>query len=89
MRAVRNYVGHARDVTAIAWHPHHNRMFASGGFDGSLKFWMLDEEKPLADVPEAHEGSIQALAWHPIGHILSSGSHDQTVRFWCETILFC
>lgn len=26
-------------VTAVAWHPVHEGMFASGGSDGSLLFW--------------------------------------------------
>ena len=25
-----------KEVTAVAWHPHHETMFASGGSDGSL-----------------------------------------------------
>ena len=30
----------------------------------------------------AHEGSVFALDWHPLGHILVSGSNDHTTRFW-------
>lgn len=26
----------------------------------------------------AHEGMIWSLAWHPLGHILCSGSNDHT-----------
>ena len=29
----------------------------------------------------AHEGMIWSLAWHPLGHILCSGSNDHTRYF--------
>ena len=30
----------------------------------------------------AHEGMVWSLAWHPLGHILCSGSNDHTSKFW-------
>jgi polyadenylation factor subunit 2 len=84
MRCVTNFVGHARDINSIAWHPDHTRMFASGGYDGTIFHWSMDDDKPIATTYEAHEGAVLALAWFPLGHVLSSGSHDQTVRFWCR-----
>ncbi|KAI8843124.1 hypothetical protein BC829DRAFT_296530 [Chytridium lagenaria] len=30
----------------------------------------------------AHDSSVFALDWHPVGHILVSGSNDHTTRFW-------
>jgi polyadenylation factor subunit 2 len=84
MRCVTNFVGHARDINSIAWHPEHTRMFASGGYDGTIFHWTMDEDKPIATTYEAHEGAVLALAWFPLGHVLASGSHDQTVRFWCR-----
>jgi len=32
----------------------------------------------------AHENSVWDLAWHPVGHILASGSNDHTTKFWCR-----
>lgn len=32
----------------------------------------------------AHESSVWSLAWHPLGHILCSGSNDHTTKFWCR-----
>ncbi|ERE81573.1 WD repeat-containing protein 33 [Cricetulus griseus] len=31
--------GHKKEATAVAWHPVHEGLFASGGSDGSLLFW--------------------------------------------------
>ena len=28
-------------VAAVAWHPVHETLFASGGSDGSLMFWLV------------------------------------------------
>lgn len=35
-----------------------------------------------AEVVGAHEGSINAMAWHPLGHVLATGSSDLMTRFW-------
>lgn len=37
---------------------------------------------PAHKVPHAHESAIWALDWHPLGHILASGSNDRITRFW-------
>ena len=31
---------------------------------------------------DAHEHMIWSLAWHPLGHIIVSGSNDFTTKFW-------
>ena len=35
-------------------------------------------EKEIGGMEMAHEGMIWSLAWHPLGHILCSGSNDHT-----------
>jgi polyadenylation factor subunit 2 len=37
---------------------------------------------PMSAMDQAHEGAIWSLDWHPIGHILVSGSNDHSTRFW-------
>ncbi|KAJ9665767.1 pre-mRNA cleavage and polyadenylation factor (CPF) complex subunit [Coniosporium apollinis] len=37
---------------------------------------------PAHRIPYAHELQIYALDWHPVGHILASGSNDRITRFW-------
>ncbi|KAG8580749.1 hypothetical protein GDO81_007407 [Engystomops pustulosus] len=74
--------GHKKEATAVAWHPVHEGLFASGGSDGSLLFWNVGVEKEVGGMEIAHEGMIWSLAWHPLGHILCSGSNDHTSKFW-------
>ncbi|MEQ2191323.1 hypothetical protein XENOCAPTIV_026564 [Xenoophorus captivus] len=60
--------GHKKEATAVAWHPVHEGLFASGGSDGSLLFWHagfcsgvpLSADKEVA--PEV-EMSIPGLDW--------------------------
>lgn len=33
----------------------------------------------------AHDGAVYSLDWHPLGHILVSGSHDHATRFWTRS----
>ena len=35
-------------------------------------------EKELGSIDEAHETMVWSLSWHPLGHILVSGSNDHT-----------
>ncbi|XP_077361831.1 pre-mRNA 3' end processing protein WDR33 isoform X2 [Festucalex cinctus] len=74
--------GHKKEATAVAWHPIHEGLFASGGSDGSLLFWNTGVEKEVGGMEMAHEGMIWSLAWHPLGHILCSGSNDHSSKFW-------
>ena len=37
---------------------------------------------PTHKVPYAHDYAIWSLDWHPLGHILATGSNDRITRFW-------
>jgi polyadenylation factor subunit 2 len=37
---------------------------------------------PAHRIPFAHSSTIWSLDWHPLGHILASGSKDNFTRFW-------
>ena len=109
LRELENFRGHAKEITSLAWHPHHETLLTSGGFDGSIMYWIVgrgpDEEDdaspnaagsrqkthahsestgPCAEIKGGHEAAIWSLAWHPTGHILCSGSNDNTSKFWCR-----
>lgn len=40
---------------------------------------------PAHRIPHAHDSSIWSLDWHPLGHILASGSNDHYTRFWSRS----
>jgi len=77
------FKAHQKEVTALCWHPETDALLASGGYDSGLHFWdMHGASKPIESLPGAHDGPIWCLAWHPLGHLLVSGSHDYSTRFW-------
>ncbi|KAK8158181.1 WD40-repeat-containing domain protein [Phyllosticta citribraziliensis] len=108
MRDVLLLRGHEKDITTLAWHPVHRNLLSTGGVDGSLFHYLLDEQNappgveptlspydssdpfnapaqtiyPAHKVPHAHDFAIWTLDWHPLGHILASGSNDRITRFW-------
>ncbi|KAJ4292287.1 pre-mRNA cleavage and polyadenylation factor (CPF) complex subunit [Collariella sp. IMI 366227] len=110
MRDICLLRGHEKDISTIAWHPVHSNLLSTGGSEGSLFHYLLDEPNtppghsasiapydsadptstpaqtiyPAHRVPYAHDFAIWSLDWHPLGHILASGSNDRITRFWAR-----
>lgn len=42
-----------------------------------------------AEVRGAHEASIWAATWHPMGHLLATGAADYCFKFWCRWATCC
>ncbi|ACO69977.1 predicted protein, partial [Micromonas commoda] len=86
MKELENFRGHTRDVTAVVWHPQHETLLTSGGYDGTIMYWIVGrgQEECAAQVKGGHEAAIWSMTWHPAGHILCSGSNDNTTKFWCR-----
>nr|XP_046908687.1 pre-mRNA 3' end processing protein WDR33-like [Dermatophagoides farinae] len=79
---MQTFRGHKKEVSCLAWHPIHEGLFASGGSDGSILFWLVGTDKEIGCMENAHESIVWSLSWHPLGHILTSGSNDHTCKFW-------
>ena len=60
LREISNFRGHARDVTTVTWHPQHESLLTSGGFDGSILYWVVGGagDGPQAEVRGGHEAAI-------------------------------
>ncbi|KAL6222763.1 hypothetical protein ACLB2K_006154 [Fragaria x ananassa] len=88
MKELELFHGHRIEVTALAWHPIHEEYFVSGSRDGSIFHWLVGHETAQVEGPNAHNSnhndSVWDLHWHPIGHMLCSGSNDRTTKFWCR-----
>ena len=41
-------------------------------------------DKEVGCMENAHDGMVWSLAWHPLGHLLCSGSNDHTSKFWAR-----
>jgi polyadenylation factor subunit 2 len=77
----------AKEVNTLAWHPIHHNLLASGDAGGAIAYWSLmapDPSKPVTLLEAAHDDAVFSLSFHPLGHILCSGSKDFTARFWCR-----
>ncbi|KAI6092583.1 WD40 repeat-like protein [Hypoxylon rubiginosum] len=108
MRDICLLRGHEKDISTLSWHPIHSNLLSTGGSEGSLFHYLLDEPNtpagqatstavyessdpltapaqsiyPTHKLSFAHDFAIWSLDWHPLGHILASGSNDRITRFW-------
>jgi polyadenylation factor subunit 2 len=108
MRDVCLLRGHEKEISTLTWHPIHVSLLTTGGADGSIYHYLLDEPNAPAGMPVpippydspdpsnapvqtihpahkvhyAHDFPVWSLSWHPLGHILASGSNDRITRFW-------
>ncbi|KAL9636461.1 MAG: hypothetical protein Q9204_002257 [Flavoplaca sp. TL-2023a] len=108
MRDICLLRGHEKEVSTLTWHPFHTCLLSTGGNDGSIFHYLLNEPNtpanattsippydsadpknapaqtiyPAHRVQHAHDMPVWSLDWHPLGHILASGSNDRVTRFW-------
>jgi serine/threonine protein kinase/WD40 repeat protein/tetratricopeptide (TPR) repeat protein len=66
---------------AIAWHPDGQRLCV-GGTSNRVHLLRADKELSVVRTFSGHYGAVVALAIHPAGELLASGSWDGTVRLW-------
>ena len=43
---------------------------------------LLRCDKEVGCIEQAHDSLIWSMSWHPLGHVLASGSNDHTTKFW-------
>ncbi|KAM9891299.1 hypothetical protein OXX69_012341, partial [Metschnikowia pulcherrima] len=87
---------HETDLSCVEWHPVHASLLTTAAYDGSMYHYILDRHIPESSseksqnsnvdavhkVPYAHEKAINALEYHPLGHLLCSAGNDRSARFW-------
>lgn len=50
----------------------------------SMSFRFCSKESALASVPQAHDTAVWDIQWHPVGHVVATGSNDHSTKFWCR-----
>lgn len=63
-------------------HPPPGMEFTKSPYDTENPKTPAQNIYPAHSVPYAHDATIWSLDWHPVGHILASGSNDRITRFW-------
>ncbi|KAJ5114553.1 hypothetical protein NUU61_000312 [Penicillium alfredii] len=86
-----NFKGHTDRVGGLSWFPGATLPesnvspsavnLVSGGGEGNINLWALDQDKPLATL-SGHSGRVCRTEFHPSGRYAASASFDTTWRLW-------
>ncbi|MEZ4705574.1 MAG: BTAD domain-containing putative transcriptional regulator [Caldilineaceae bacterium] len=89
--------GHTNRTRCVAFGPPRldgSQLLASGGYDNTIRLWVLPTDVPSASVfnpatsatPNSvltgHNDAVRSLAFSPDGQLLASGSNDGAVWLW-------
>lgn len=73
---------HQNSVFTVRYTPDQTRLL-SGGRDARLCVWDLTGDSPRnLSRQNAHWYTVNAVAFHPAGHLFATGSRDKTVKIW-------
>jgi WD40 repeat protein len=77
-------VGHAGDVSRIAFSPVDHDLLASGDEVGLGIVWNIVEKKEIQRLhgPQGHQGRINDVEWSPRNLLLVTAGKDSTARIW-------
>ena len=73
--------GHINGITALAFSPDGNTL-ASGGTDGTVRFWNTENGDPLSTPITGHTESVKAVAFSNGGSTLASVAFNGIITFW-------
>jgi U4/U6 small nuclear ribonucleoprotein PRP4 len=86
-----NLKGHTDRIGGLSWFPGATLPSSnvspstvnlmSGGGEGNINLWALDQDKPLATL-SGHSGRVCRTEFHPSGRYAASASFDTTWRLW-------
>jgi WD40 repeat protein len=77
---------HAGGTSSVAYHPTKPVLF-SGGKDGHLRAWAVEEGYREVLAMPAHRAAIYGLAFRTDGSLLASAGRDKAVKIWDGTDL--
>jgi hypothetical protein len=82
---INSIEAHDQGILALAVTGNGDYHLATGGFDQTVKLWILPTDAAnlqLSQIFLGHLGSIHGVDFAPRWHFLVSGSYDQTLKQW-------
>eukprot|EP00045_Choanoeca_perplexa_P008676 m.81600 g.81600 ORF g.81600 m.81600 type:complete len:508 (-) comp14575_c1_seq1:559-2082(-) len=82
MKEIQTFRAHSKAVEVVQWHPVHDDLFASGGAEGGVYFWLAGTDSAVGSLPQAHAYNVWDMDWHPLGHVLATAANDHKLKIW-------
>lgn len=70
------------ELSALSWYPDSACAFVTGGVDGSVQHWAVEDAAAPAVALRPHDSVVWDFAWHPSGRALASASNDFATHIW-------
>ncbi|MBK9175777.1 MAG: hypothetical protein IPM46_05450 [Flavobacteriales bacterium] len=86
LNTIAHWTAHELGCSTVAWHPS-KPVLLSGGKDGQLAAWKVDNDfEPILRLP-AHRSTIYAIGFSADADWLATASRDKTVKLWNPSTL--
>ncbi|ODV81072.1 WD40 repeat-like protein [Suhomyces tanzawaensis NRRL Y-17324] len=79
LTTVKSLVGHHTEKVTLEWL---ENSLVSGGNEGTLNVWNLENTKPIHSIKNAHDQRISGVLVHPSAKYVATTSFDQIWKLW-------
>lgn len=71
---------HTKKVHFLRFHPLASHVLISGAYDGTIKFWDLENSKEVISLDEQFGSPVMDLCWNYDGSLFASAHQDKKIR---------
>ena len=79
IKLIRTLRGHSDYIGRIAWSPDGRTLATTSS--SKIRLWDVETGKCLF-ILDGHRNTVNCIAFDPLGHIMASGSYDESIMLW-------